>query len=102
MKQSTKEPVWDFESEPRFEEMSETGINLCAYFDAMPDAKMRTYDPAFTDEQLMEWDGNFTSDGDMLLPCCESDDVDTAMYRRYIEECMKYRNRVRARVRPET
>ena len=89
------EPDWNFEGEPAFEEMSETGINLCAYFDAMSDAKLKTYEPSFTDEELMEWDGNFTSDGDLLLPCCESEDVDVAMYRRYIAECSRYRDRVR-------
>jgi hypothetical protein len=89
------EPSWNFEGEPPFEERSETGTNLCAYFDAMSDAKLLSYEASFTDEQLMEWDGNFTSDGDLLLPCCESDDVDPAMYRRYIEECIRYRDRVR-------
>jgi hypothetical protein len=89
------EPNWNFEAEPPFEERSETGINLCAYFDAMSDAKLATYDASFSDEQLMEWDGNFTSDGDLLLPCCESDAVDPDMYRRYALECIKYRNRVR-------
>jgi hypothetical protein len=92
---TTTEPNWNFESEPPFEEMSETGINLCAYFDAMSDAKLKTYDPAFTDEQLMEWDGNFTSDGNLLLPCCESEEVEPAMYRRFAEQCIRYRDRVR-------
>jgi len=90
------EPQWNFEGEPPFEEMSETGVNLCAYFDAMSDAKLRTYDAAFADEQLMAWDGNFTSEGTLLLPCCETEDVDPAMYRRYIAACIRYRNRVRA------
>ena len=92
------EPDWNFEGEPPFEEMSETGVNLCAYFDAMPDAKLATYDPAFSDEALMAWDGEFTSEGTLLLPCCESEDVDPAMYRRYIEACIAYRQRVRARL----
>jgi hypothetical protein len=92
---TTPEPTWNFEGEPRFEEMSETGTNLCAYFDAMSDAKLRTYDPSFSDEALMAWDDNFTSDGDLLLPCCESESVDAAMYRRYIEQCIRYRDRVR-------
>ena len=89
------EPAWNFVGEPRFEEMSETGINLCAYFDAMNDTKLMTYEHGFTDEQLMEWDGNFTSDGNLLLPCCESEEVDVPMYRRFIEQCIRYRNRVR-------
>jgi hypothetical protein len=89
------EPDWNFEGEPPFEEMSEVGINLCAYFDAMSDSKLRTYSPASTDAELMEWDGNFKSDGDLLLPCCESEEVDPAMYRRFIEACIRYRDRVR-------
>jgi hypothetical protein len=92
---SQHEPNWNFEGEPHFEEMSETGINLCAYFDAMSDAKLATYEASFSDAQLMEWDGNFTSEGTMLLPCCESEEVDPQMYRRFIAECIRYRDRVR-------
>jgi hypothetical protein len=95
------EPRWNFESETPFEERSEAGINLCAYFDAMPDAKLRTWDPAFTDDELMAWDGNFKSDGDLFLPCCESEEIEPDMYRRYIAECIKYRNRVRAKLMAE-
>jgi hypothetical protein len=91
----TNEPNWNFEGEPPFEEMSETGINLCAYFDAMSDAKLETYDAAFTDEQLMEWDGNFTSEGTLLLPCSETEEVDPPMYRRFAAACIRYRDRVR-------
>ena len=89
------EPSWDFQSEPPFEAMSETGYNLRAYFDEMPDEKMRAYDPAWSDEELKAWDGNFTDEGNLLLVCSESDDVDPEMYRRYIEACLKYRERVR-------
>jgi hypothetical protein len=92
------EPTWNFEGEPPFEEMSETGINLCAYFDAMSDAKLLSYDASCTDEQLMEWDGNFTSDGNLLLPCCESEEVDVEMYRRFIAQCLHYRERVRSKL----
>jgi hypothetical protein len=95
------EPRWNFEGEPPFEARTEAGINLCAYFDAMPDAKLKTWNPGFTDEQLMAWDGNFKSDGDLLLPCCESEEVDAEMYRRYIAECIRYRDRVRARLMAE-
>ena len=90
------EPAWNFEGEPPFEPRTETGINLAAYFDAMPDAKLRTWNPGFSDEELMAWDGNFRSDGEMLLPCCESEEVDAAMYRRYIAACIAYRDRVRS------
>ena len=43
----------------------------------------------------MEWDGNFKSDGDLLLPCSERD-VDVTEYRRVIEQCIRYRDRVRS------
>ena len=89
------EPSWNFEGEPPFEPRTEAGINLCAYFDGMPDAKLETFDPAMSDEELMRWDGNFKSDGDMLLPCTESEEVDVEMYRRYIAECIRYRDCVR-------
>lgn len=92
------EPRWNFEGEPPFEPRTEAGINLCAYFDAMPDAKLKTFDPGMSDEALMRWDGNFKSDGDMLLPCVESEEVDVEMYRRYIAQCIAYRDRVRAQL----
>lgn len=96
MEAQAHEHEWNFEGEKPFPEMSETGVNLCAYFDAMPDAKLNTYDPGFSDDALMAWDGNFTSDGAMLLPCCESEEVEPDMYRRYIDACIRYRDRVRA------
>jgi hypothetical protein len=89
------EPSWNFEGEPPFEPRTEAGINLCAYFDAMPDAKLRAFDPGFSDKEVMRWDENLKSDGDMLLPCTASAEVDVAMYRRYIAECIRYRDRVR-------
>lgn len=89
------EPKWNFEGEPPFEPRTEAGINLCAYFDAMPDAKLRAYDPAMSDEQLMAWDDNFTTEGHLFLPCCESEEVEVDMYRRYIAACIRYRDRVR-------
>ena len=89
------EPGRTFEGEPPFELRTEAGINLCACFDAMPDAKLRAFDPGFSDKEVMRWDENFKSDGDMLLPCTASTEVDVAMYRRYIAECIRYRDRVR-------
>lgn len=92
----TRDPRWNFENEPPFEPRTEAGINLCAYFDAMPDVKLKSFDPGMGDAELMEWDCNFKSDGEMLLPCTESEEVDVAMYRRYIAACIRYRDRVRA------
>jgi hypothetical protein len=90
-----QQPSWNFEQDPTDERMDETGCNLRAYFDRMADDKLRQYSRAWSDEQLMEWDGNFKSDGDLLLPCSERD-VDIAEYRRVIEQCIRYRERVRS------
>jgi hypothetical protein len=38
-------PVWNFEQEPSNEPLDETGINLRAYFDNIPDDKLRQYNP---------------------------------------------------------
>jgi len=89
-----KQPVWNFEQEPTTNPMDETGVNLRAYFDRMPDEKMQEYSPARTDEQLITWDGSFRDDGNLMLFCCERD-VDVQEYRAVLEECIRYRNRVR-------
>ncbi len=46
-------------------------INLRAYFDRMPDEKLRQYRPEWSGARLAAWDGNVKSDGALLLPCCE-------------------------------
>ena len=87
-------PVWNFEQEPSDEPLDETGINLRAYFDNMPDEKIQQYNPAWTDEQTIEWDDNFRDDGNLMLLCCERD-VDVREYRRVLEKCINYRNGLR-------
>jgi hypothetical protein len=64
----------------------------------MPDEKMRQYSSSMSDEQVKEWDGNFKSDGDFMILCSERD-VDVAEYREVLEQCMRYRDRVRAAVK---
>jgi hypothetical protein len=93
---SVQQPAWNFEQDPTDERMDETGYNLRAYFDRMPQEKLRQYSHSWSDQQLVEWDGNFKSDGDLLLPCSERD-VDAAEYRRVLEQCIRYRDRVRSR-----
>ena len=88
------QPVWNFEQEPWAEDHDETAINLRAYFDRMSDDKMRKYEPNWSDERLVEWDDNFTTDGNLLLGCSERD-VEVGEYRRVIAEAIAYRNRVR-------
>jgi hypothetical protein len=83
------EAAWNFEQAPH-EPTDETGINLRAYFDGMPDEKMRQYSSFWTDEQVIEWDGNFKDDGALFLICTERD-IEIAEYRKVLEECIVYR-----------
>lgn len=92
-----EQPIWNFEQEPTLNPLDETGVNLRAYFDRMDDEKMTAYSADWSDEQVIEWDGNFRDDGELMLLCCERD-VDVAEYRRVLEECISYRNRVRSQI----
>jgi hypothetical protein len=88
------EPAWNFEQEPH-EPVDETGVNLRAYFDRMPDEKMLRYSPAWNAEQVVEWDGNFKDDGGLMLICSERD-VEIDEYRKVLEDCIRYRHRIRS------
>ena len=90
-----EQPIWNFEQEPSDRPMDETSVNLRAYFDRMPDEKMRQYSPGMSDEQVIEWDGNFKDDGDFMMLCYERD-VDVEEYRQVLEESIRYRDRVRS------
>ena len=89
-----EQPIWNFEQEPSAEPMDETSVNLRAYFDRMADEKMQQYSPSLSGEQLIEWDGNFRDDGNLMMLCSERD-VDVEAYRAVLEECIRYRGRVR-------
>jgi hypothetical protein len=89
-----QQPIWNFEESPRTEPLDETGVNLRAYFDRMDDAKMQQYQPTWTNEQVIEWDGNFRDDDTLFILCCERD-VEVDEYRRVLEQAIAYRNRVR-------
>lgn len=90
-----EQPVWNFEQEPYPAGSDETDINLRAYFDRMPDEKLRTYSNDWTDAELIEWDGNFKSDGSLMLICSERD-VEVEEYREVLLQCIAYRERVRS------
>lgn len=92
-----QQPVWNFEQEPYDSPHDETNSNLRAYFDRMDDTKMRDYDPAWPDEKLMEWDGNFTNEGALLVPCCERD-IAVEEYREVLEQAIAYRDKVRGKL----
>jgi hypothetical protein len=89
-----QQPIWNFEQEPTTEPQDETGINLRAYFDRMPDDKMRQYNSSWSNEEVIKWDDNFTDENNLMLLCCERD-VHVDEYRRVLEDCIKYRDRVR-------
>jgi hypothetical protein len=84
---------WNFEQEPWLQPHDETDVNLRSYFDRMPQQKMSEYRPPWSDDQVMEWDGNFRSDGALFLICSERD-VEVGEYRRVLEQCLEYRARV--------
>jgi hypothetical protein len=85
---------WNFEQEPWTEPHDEASINLRSYFDRMPDEKLLEYSPAWPDEQVIDWDGNFRDDGALFLTCSERD-VEIEEYRHVLEECIRYRSRIR-------
>ena len=86
----TDEERREFEHLPAGVPMDETDINLRAYLSRLSDEHLTQYDPAWTDEQVIEWDGNFKSDGTLMLVCCERD-VDVMDFRRVLEEHLKFR-----------
>jgi hypothetical protein len=89
-----EQPIWNFEQEPWEKSPDETDVNLRAYLDRMPDEKMRQYSPDWTDEEVLEWDGDFRNDGALMIACCERD-IDIEEFRRVLEQAIAYRNRVR-------
>lgn len=80
----------DYEHLPAGVPMDETDVSLRAYFARLSDEHLRQYDPAWSDEQVVEWDGNFKSDGSLMLVCCERD-VEIEEFRRVLEEHLRYR-----------
>lgn len=93
-----EQPIWNFEQEPFVDERpDETSYNLRAYFDRMPDAKMREYREDWSDERVMEWAGDFKDDGTLFIACCERD-IDAEEFRRVLHQAIEYRDRVRAKL----
>ena len=75
----------DYERPLSGEPTDETDISLRAYFARLEDAHLRQYDSQWSDEQVKAWDGNFRSDGALMLVCCERD-VEIDEYRRVLQE----------------
>lgn len=67
------------------EALDETDVSLRAYFSRMEASRLEEYDSSWSDEKLIEWDGNFREDGALMLVCCERD-VEIDEYRVVLEE----------------
>ena len=78
-----------FEQAPYDEPPDETTVSLRAYFDRMSGAKLRAYSPRWSDQQVIDWDGNFRSDGALMLVCCDRD-VRIEEHRRVLEEYRRF------------
>lgn len=80
----------DYEHLPGDAPLDETDVNLRAYLAGLSDEHLAQYDPAWTDEQVIAWDGNFRSDGALMLICCERD-VGIAEFRAALEKHLQHR-----------
>ena len=65
--------------------MDETDVNLRAYLEGLSTEHLARYNPDWTDDEVKEWDGNFRSDGALMLVCCERD-VEIAEFRAVLAE----------------
>ena len=70
--------------------MDETDVNLRAYFSRLSDEKLSEYRPNWTDDVVIEWDGEFRDDGTLFLTCSERD-VEIEEYRRVLAEHIRFR-----------
>lgn len=81
---------FDAEHFPDDGPLDETDVSLRAYLSQLTDEHLAGYDPAWSDEQVMDWDGNFRSDGGLMLVCCERD-VDVHEFRQVLERHLGFR-----------
>jgi hypothetical protein len=86
-------PDIDYEHLPDDGPLDETDVNLRAYLARLSDDHLAAYDPAWNDEQVRHWDGNFRSDGELMLVCSERP-VDVEEFRRVLEKHLRYRKQV--------
>ena len=63
----------------------ETEENLSAYLETLSSEHLEMYDPDWNHEEVINWDGNFRSDGALMLVCCERD-VEVGEFRKAVEE----------------
>ena len=69
--------------------MDETDVNLRAYLESLSAEHLAQFNPDWTDDEVKEWDGNFRSDGALMLVCCERD-VGIEEFREVLEKYMRF------------
>jgi hypothetical protein len=79
-----------FEKAPGSGPKDETDYALRYYIAGLSPEHLAEYNPAWSDEQVKEWDGNFRSDDALMLVCCERD-VDVGEFRETLEEFLRFR-----------
>ena len=79
-----------FEGYPAGVPKDDADVNVRAYVAGLRDEKLTEYDPSWNDEELMAWDGNFRSDGALMLVCCQRD-VGVREYRQVVELFLEFR-----------
>ncbi len=84
------DPNLNFERLPDDGPLDETDVSLRAYLARLTDEHLGEYQPTWSDEHVIEWDGNFRSDGGLMLTCCERD-VDITEFRKVLERHIAYR-----------
>ena len=80
----------DYEHLPAGVPMDETDVSLRAYLSRLTDEHLAQYESSWTDDRVMEWDGNFRLDGNLMLVCVERD-VDIEEFRRVLEDHLRFR-----------
>jgi len=83
----------DYEHLPGDGPLDETDVSLRAYIAKLSDEHLSQYDPSWSDEQVLAWDGNFRSDGALMLVCCERD-IDVTEFRKCLEQHLRHRRSV--------
>ena len=86
----TKDPTTSFEHYLPGVAKDDAEVNLRAYVADLGEERLDEYDPAWSDEELVDWDGNFRSDGALMLVCCQRD-VDVNEYRQVLDLFLEFR-----------
>jgi hypothetical protein len=69
----------------------ETDFALRSYVARIPEERLAMYNSSWSEEEVAQWDGNFRSDGALMLVCCERD-VDVTEFRLMVEEFLRFRD----------